>query len=102
MSETSIPVQPAPSTSPAGVTTTPVPLPLKMFTVIDGNGNPIYVQGVCVVDDSGRPITPMTDDQGGQIILLLKQLIKTIQENGMGGGGLAPMQTDTGLEQEGI
>ena len=102
MAETSVPIQPAPSTSPAGVTTTPAPLPLKMFTVIDSNGMPIYVQGVCAVDDAGRPINPITSDQGTQIIILLKALIKTIQENGMGGGGLIPPATDTGLEQEGV
>ena len=77
MAETSIPVQPA----AAQGAVPPPPLPLKMVQASDSSGTEI--QAVCLFDDQGRAMYPMTEATGQRIVQLLSQLVSmTAQYNG--------------------
>ncbi len=83
MAEISIPVQPAGSAVPGAIP--PPPLQLKMFSAVDSSGNAVLIQGMCLVDDQGRPYVPLTEATGQQMVKLLGHLIRTIVDNGQGG-----------------
>lgn len=73
--DANIPVQPA-----APVAQGPV-LPVKTFAVTDINGVVVYVQAVCLVDELGRPVTPMSEATGQALLAAVKALHTTLAQN---------------------
>jgi hypothetical protein len=60
---------------------------LKMLTVNDGQnaGGVVFVQCVSLVDDQGRPIKPMREEVGEQLVQLLQQLVSLLAADNSGG-----------------
>jgi hypothetical protein len=91
MAETSIQVQPAATT-----TGTPAPQPIKMAVASDGSGTEI--QAVCLFDDQGRAVLPMTEATGQQIVRLLTQLLN---QGAVATGGFLASDDAAGLSNPG-
>lgn len=81
MAETSIPVQPA---GPPAVQ--PAPLQLKLTSSADSGAAPgvapgmVVAQAMCLVDDQGRVVLPMTERTGRRMLAMLTYLCRLTAE----------------------
>jgi hypothetical protein len=80
MADSSLPVAPA----PAPGAPVPVPMAVKTFTVIDNTGTLVQIQGVVLVDENGRTITPMTEQTGQALLMAIRQLHSDFANTGNG------------------
>jgi hypothetical protein len=89
MPDSNIPIQPIVPPSAPGTPQPPTPPPFKImtFTASDPAGNAVQIQAVSIVDEFGRPITPLTEATGNRIIHALSVIQKLLAE---ADGGLTP------------
>ena len=92
MAETSLPIQPAATTAGAP----PPAQPIKMVAPSDGSGTEI--QAVCLFDDQGRAVLPLTEATGQQIVRLLTQLVN---QGAVATGGFVASDDAAGLSNPG-
>jgi hypothetical protein len=71
---------------PAPVTAAPaVPTLIKTFSATDAQGRTVEVQAVCLTDEYGRTVGPMSEQTGREIVeqlRILNALLAATQEGG--------------------
>lgn len=60
--------------APSASAPTVAPVAIKMESAPDQNGRSVLIQAVCVVDEMGRPVQPMTQELGIDLLSAIKEL----------------------------
>ena len=70
------PASPAPAAPPVGV---------KVLTVPSGDGvSQVVIQAVCLLNEFGRPVTPMSEATGQDLLAAIKALTAALTANAEG------------------
>ena len=64
-----------PVAAPATATPSAAPFLIKTFDTRDANGNIVSIQGVVLVNEYGRIITPMREQTGQELIDVMQQIL---------------------------
>ncbi len=78
MPDANVPIQ------PATVQVAAASVPIKVESTVDITGLTVLVQAVCLVDEFGRPLLPMSEATGALLLEAIKELSTVLITQGQG------------------